>query len=304
MASFLKLLIFFIVILGIALYFLAHPPLIFQSRPLEKILSPAATPVQTQTQIQTQTQNQTIPSTQISQPISDYSIPAGFIRSQLSPYFQKIRISSAFASNYSAYPSQFNLYGYLSAGEKINITGWTVKTNHGSFIIPQAVNIYDFSGFSFEQDIVISGSANINIYTSRSPINLNFRLNKCTGFLQNNYSFNPALPRNCPLINRSEVSYYSGQCQNYVFSLGSCEAPSISFYNSLPGNDEGNACRRFLSTINQNACYQKHHFEADFLSNEWRVWLNWTNINNILDSQHDTVQLFDTQGLVVDQYIY
>jgi len=301
MANFLKIILFLAVLVGIAAYFLSHAPSIFQSAPQEKISPQLKSPVSNPSN---SSPAQTLPSAQISQQIPDYSIPSGFTRAALSPNFQKVRISSAFASNYSGYPSQIQLYAYLTNGEKINITDWRIKTNHGEFIIPQAVNIYDFSGFSFEQDIIIFGSANINIYTSRSPINLNFRLNKCTGYLQNNYSFNPALPRNCPTVQRSEVSYFSGQCQNYVFSLGSCAAPSISFSNSLPGNDEGNACRQFLSAINQNACYQKHRWEADFLSNEWRIWMNWTNYNNILDSQHDTVRLFDTQGLLVDEYIY
>jgi len=303
MANFLKTILFLVVLVGIAAYFLSHAPLIFQSLPQEKILFPI-TSLTSKLPAANSAPTQILPSTEISSLIPDYLIPSGFTRAALSPYFQKVRISSAFASNYSGYPSQFNLYGYLSNSEKINITGWRIKTNHGEFIIPQAVNIYDFSGFSFEQDIIISGSANINIYSNRSPINLNFRLNKCTGYLQNNYEFNPALPRNCPLVNRSEVVYLSGQCQNYIFSLGSCEASSINFSNSLAGTDEGNACRQFLSAINQNTCYQKHHWETDFLLNEWRIWMNWTNLNNILDSQHDTVQLFDTQGLLVDQYIY
>ncbi len=296
MANFLKLILFLVVLVGIAAYFLSHAPSIFQGLPQEKIPPPAAS--------RTPVQAQTLPATQISPQIPDYSVPAGFTRAGLSPYFQKIIISSAFASYYSGYPAQIQISSYLSGRDKVNITGWKIKTNHGEFIIPQAVNIYDFSGFSFEQDIVISGSANINIYSDRSPINMNFRLNKCTGYLQNNYNFNPALPKNCPMVNRSEIVYLSGQCQNYVLSLGSCAAPSISFSNSLPGNDEGNACRKFLSGINQNTCYQGHHWEGDFLANEWRVWMNWTNFNGFLDSQHDTVRLFDAQGLLVDQHIY
>jgi len=300
MLNFLKLIIFLVVLVGIAAYFLSHSSSIFQILPQEKILSPAAvstskSPAVSPTPTQIYSQSTQIP---------DYLIPAGFTRAALSSYFQKVKISSAFASNYSSYPSQINLYAYLSGSEKINVTGWRIKTNHGEFIIPQAVNIYDFSGFSFEQDIVISGNTNIYLYSNRSPINLNFRLNKCTGYLQNNYSFNPALPRNCPMPQRSETYYLSGQCVSYILSLGSCEAPSITFSNSLPGTNEGNACRQFLNTINQYTCYQRHHLEGDFLSNEWRIWMNWTNYNGLLDSQHDTVRLFDTQGLLVDQYIY
>ena len=303
MLNFLKILLFLVIVVGIAAYFLSRAPSMFQSFPQEKILSPTSPSISKSPAVSS-APTQISSSTEISSQIPDYLIPSGLTRAQLSPYFQKVRISSAFASNYSTYSSQINLYAYLSNSEKINVTGWRIKTNHGEFIIPQAVNIYDFSGFSFEQDIVISGNANIYLYSTRSPINLNFRLNKCAGYLQNNYSFNPALTRNCPTPQRSEIYYLSGQCQSYILSLGSCEVPSISFSNSLSGTDEGNACRQFLSTVNQYTCYQKHHWETDFLSNEWRIWTNWTNFNGLLDPQHDTVRLFDTQGLLVDQYIY
>jgi hypothetical protein len=240
--------------------------------------------------------------------IPDYLIPSGYSREQLSPYFQKIRISSAYASSfYGSYPSEIRLYSSLpvrqaglSKEEKVNITGWRIKSNRGEIIIPQAVNIYEPSGFAPQEDIIISGSSVINIYSGKSPINRNFRLNKCVGYLENTYNFNPALPQNCPSIPRSEIAYLSGQCQSYILSLWGCKAPDVSFYNSLPGTDEGNACRAFLNTINHNSCFQKHRLDSDFLSNEWRIWIN----QNILDSQHDRVRLFDKQGLLVDEYIY
>lgn len=315
MANFIKVVLFLIVVVGIGIYFFSHPPQIFQGGPQEKVFptnsnsgflgfqySAPLAPI-TPNYINSPT---TVISSQSTQ-IPDYLIPSGYTRLQLSPYFQKVKISSAYASYYSNYPSQFQLYAYLPAGEKIDITGWNIKTNHGGFIIPQAVNIYaplGFYGPSPEENIIISGNANINIYSNRSPVNVNFRLNKCTGYLANNYSFNPSLPQICPTTSRSEISYLSGQCQSYIFSLGSCKEPNIAIYNSFPGNDEGNACRQFLSTINQITCFQKYHGDADFLSNEWRIWINWTGLNNILDSQHDAVRLLDKNGLLVDQYIY
>jgi len=323
MANFIKVVLFLIVVVSIGIYFFSHLPQIFQGSPQERIFSSnsnsgflgfqysvPSTPI-TPNYINSPT---TVISSQSTQ-IPNYLIPAGYTRQQLSPYFQKIRISSAYVSSYINYlASQFQLYAYLptgqaglSNGERIDITGWKVETNHGGFTIPQAVNIYaplGSYGSSPEENINIPGNANISIYSDKSPVGANFRLNKCTGYLANNYSFNPSLPQICPTISRSEISYLSGQCQNYIFSLGSCKEPNISIYNSFPGNDEGNACRQFLSNINAITCFQKHHGDADFLSNEWRIWMNWTGINSILDSQHDTVRLLDKSGLLVDQYIY
>ena len=281
---------------GIAIYFLSQSPNIFRGSPQEKISTPAIsyTPPSVPT---------TLPQTEISSPstqIPDYLIPSGFTRNQLSLYFQKITISSAYTSFFGSYPSEIKLYSSLPKDEEINITGWRLKSNHGEIIIPQAVDIYEPSGLAPEEDIVISGNSSVSIYSSKSPINRNFRINKCIGHLENTYNFNPTLPQSCPSIPRSEIAYLSGQCQSYILSLWGCKLPDVSFYNSLPGNDEGNACRAFLSTINWNSCFQKHYADLDFLSNEWRIWIN----QNILDSQHDTVRLFDAQGLLVyeDRY--
>jgi hypothetical protein len=188
----------------------------------------------------------------------------------------------------------------LSKGEVINITGWRLRSNKGEIIIPQAVNIYEPSGFAPQEDIVLSTNSNVNIYSNQSPISRNLRINKCIGYLENTVDFNPPLPQNCPSISRSGIAYLSGQCQSYIFSLGGCKLPEVSFYNSLPGTDEGNACRQFLSTINHSTCFQKHRFDSDFLSNEWWVWAN----QNILDPQHDRLRFFDKQGLLADEYVY
>ena len=233
------------------------------------------------------------------QTIPDYLIPSGLTREQLSPYFKKVKISSAYTSSWSTAPSQINLFSSLK-GETINITGWKIKSNRREIIIPQAVNIYEPSGFSPQEDIIVSENNSINIYSNKSSLNRNLRLNKCIGYLEENYDFNPSLPQNCPSIPRSEITYLSGECQSYILSLWGCKLPEVSFYNTLLGSDEGNACRAFLNTISHGSCFQKYRYGFDFLSNEWRIWID----QDILDPQHDRIRLFDKNGLLVDEYIY
>ncbi len=306
MTNLIKVVFFLIIIGGIAIYFFTHQSEIFQGSPQEKILSPIAkytapsasyTPSFSAPSISSMITSPSFESLEI----PDYLIPSGYSREELSPYFQQVSISSISASSfYGSYPAQVRIYSHLSEEEKIDITGWKIKSNRNEFKIPQAVDIYEPSGMASPTDIVISGNSSILILEGRSPINKSFRLNKCVGYLANNYDFYPSLPQDCPSIPRSEISYLSGQCQSYIDSLSGCEAPDISFYNSLPGNDEGNACRAFLSTINHNSCFQKYRPDGDFLSNEWWVWVNTIS----LDSQHDRVMIFDEKGLLVDEYIY
>lgn len=245
------------------------------------------------------------------QEISDSRIPFGYTREQLSPYFEKIRIISAFSGigflglGGQEQPVEIKIYANLYGDDSaINITGWRVKSNRREFAIPGAIEIYKPSGLNGEKDIILTSSAYVNIYSNTSVINKNFRLNKCTGYLENYYDFNPSLPQNCPLIygSRYEISHLSGECQNYLFSLGGCKAVDYFFYNSLPGNDQGNACRAFLNTVaTYGNCFQKYSQDKDFLSGEWRIWVNQ---QNFLDSQHDRLGLFDKDGLLVSDYVY
>ncbi|NCO15570.1 hypothetical protein AUJ30_00545 [Candidatus Wolfebacteria bacterium CG1_02_39_135] len=298
MANFIKIIFFLIIVGGIGIYFLSQSPKIFQGSPQEKVSAPS------QTFVSPAPTSYTSPSlSPAPQAISDYLIPSGFSRGQLSPYFEKINISASYA--YSHFnPSEIKLSSNLSDNEKVNITGWQIKTNNGEIIIPQAINVYEPSGLFPQQDIVLSGNNYVNIYLSVNPINKNFRLNNCIGYLQNDYVFSPSLPQNCPTPSRSEISYLSGQCQSYILSLWGCKVPdkdSDSFYVSIGGSSEEEVeCRAFLDTIDQNGCFRKHRFDSDFLSNEWRLWIR----EHILDSQHDRVLLFDKQGLLVDEYTY
>jgi len=303
MANFLKVILFLIVVAGIAIYFLAYHSEIFQSIPRENIFSPTpkyVAPSSAPTSISPAPTSQKSTISSQEPTIPNYLIPKDFTREQLSPYFNKVKISSVNTWNY---PIQIRLYSYLSNNEKVNITGWRIKSNNGQLIIPQAVNIYESSGLSPMTDIILSGSNSIVIYNNQNSLGKNLRLNKCLGYLQENYFFNPSLPQNCPSISHSEISYLSGKCQNYIQSLWGCKTPEKSFYDFLATIGDDLICRNFLDTINYQGCFEKHHLDSDFLSNEWWLWLNW-GAQPILDKQHDRLLLFDKQGLLVDEYTY
>ncbi|KKR55660.1 MAG: hypothetical protein UT92_C0001G0003 [Candidatus Curtissbacteria bacterium GW2011_GWA1_40_24] len=307
--NFTKTIIFLIIAAGIAIYVIGRAPEIMEGikKSSETLKTPSKPRVQTvfpQTSyIAPSFQSVSVPLITSTAPqIPDYLIPSGFMRTQLSPYFNKVQISSVSSYVYADNPTIIGFYSSLSKEESINITGWKIKSNHGELIIPQGVEVWESSGAFSKKDIILSGSNYVNIYSNKSVVNENFRLNKCIGYLNNSNKFNPLLYQNCPLPykDRAEIAYLSGDCQNYIFSLGNCRLPDVNFYNSFPGTDEGNACRSYLSTISYGSCFQNHRHDSDFLSNEWRIWVG----ENILDSQHDRLRIFDKQGLLVDEYIY
>ena len=189
--------------------------------------------------------------------------PQGFKLEELSPYYKKVRISSISASAYYNHPSQISLNTTYDLNEKINISGWRVKSNRGDFIIPKAIEVYDPFGFSEPNDINLDKAQRVYIYSSYSAFGRNFRLNKCVGHLENTYDFNPPLPRNCPRISRSGMYQLKGTCQNYLMSLSSCEAPDPN--NTIVAWDE--KCRQFVEQMNINykGCFDSHRMDPDFL---------------------------------------
>lgn len=235
----------------------------------------------------------TAPTTPAS-PINPSDIPAGYTVVQLSPFFHKIRIGNLSAGNSYSY-GLISLSYAVNETTTIDVTGWQLKSNRGGEYIPTAVNLYDPSGLTPATDIFMKSGQTLNIYSSTSPFNL--RLNKCIGYLQNANHFNPALPLSCPYVNQSDISTFTGVCQQYIYSLGSCVLPDMSNI-SIPQNDY--ACRAYLENLNYSGCLVKHVNDSDFLSSEWRVWMG----SNVIDPIHDVVLLLDRNGLLVDLRTY
>jgi hypothetical protein len=187
------------------------------------------------------------------------------------------------------------IYSNIGFGEVINVTGWTIKGNNGSFAIPKAQEIYSFG--DTERDIVLRSSHQLHIYSGISPRG-NFRINKCMGYFSQFNSFVPDIPRACPRPNRPEISNLSGACQEYILSLSACQVPASN--PPVPVNDS--SCHQCLRKINYVGCVEKYRNDSDFLSNEWRVWVG--EQLDVLDPIHDRVQLIDQTGKVADEYSY
>ncbi|MEK7635528.1 MAG: hypothetical protein AAB405_00345 [Patescibacteria group bacterium] len=307
-----KIIFFLIIAIVLTMFFLSNVPNIIsrlETMPPKKTTEsfiqkpiytpPATTPIQTPPPTPSPINSTT---TYYLPYVSDYEIPNGLKREQLSPYFRKVRISSASAYSTVNYPSKISLNYYLNGGEAINITRWKIRSNKGEIEIPKAVDNYDLSILAVPKDIILQNYGYIDIYSNKSAINQNIRLNKCAGYLENFYDFVPSLTQNCPLIyeSRAEIAGLAGYCQSYIYSLGSCKLPDTAIYNSFPGTDEGNACRAYLNTISYGTCLKKHSKDDDFFKNEWWLWVD----KIILDQIHDRLRLFDEKELLVDEYIY
>ena len=198
-------------------------------------------------------------------------------------------------------PDSIRLGTRLKEGETVNITGWKIVTNDGSIYLPKAVSFYRIGGTNTETDLILERGNYVEVSFSKSPMEKNFRLNMCTGYLNDRYEFDRSIPENCPLLERDEYKHLSGECQNYIRSLGRCELSDPNVTNSFRG-EEGNECRLFINDrINVTECYESSQDDPRFFSDEWRVWLGqW----DIIDSLHDYIRLFNQEGLLIDEYSY
>ena len=196
------------------------------------------------------------------------------------------------------YPSLISLYYNLPEGAEINFTGWRIKSKVNEIFVPQAVELYDPSGFGLNKDIVVKGGGEIDLYSSVSPIGRNFRLNACSGYLNDFYSFQPPLSASCPPIYsaRREVIGFSSACQDYLDALSGCREPRPSELNLLDP-----ACQSFASRASYAGCFSRHRFDQNFLSSRWLVYLGqpW-----LVDPRHDQVSLYNAQDQLVDPYLY
>lgn len=233
--------------------------------------------------------------------------PIGFNANQLSPFYKQVHIDSVIHPDRNAYYTsaggQFALYTDWSIKQLIDVTGWSVRGNKGGSVsIPQAVADYNPNTFGTLQntDIVLESGARVYVYGLRGPLGSNFRLNKCTGYLNENNKFDPSLPNECPRVDSARLVLLSGKCQDFVHSMNTCVTPKPDDLNRISGFVE-DECRALIAKQNHVACYNDNHNTPDFFSKEWRVW---NGDAMTFDTYHDRLMLFDRQGLLVDVYTY
>lgn len=231
-------------------------------------------------------------------------IPLGFQEKDLSPYYQKISFSF-----YRSWSKEYfeNIIINNNSEEEIDITGWYFKTNKGPlFTIPKGIEDYNLNSFLNYQDIILKPKDKAVIYRGFNLTNIryfNFRLNKCTGYLNNIYKFQPPLPRECPGLEIKDLVLLSGECQNFLRSLKNCYQPSAFEINKFANEYE---CRKYFDELNYGACYKKYRKKEDFFKNEWRIYLkpDVEVFDFNLDKLHDRVMLFDKNNLLVNLITY
>lgn len=150
------------------------------------------------------------------------------------------------------------------------------------------------------ENIVIAPNEEAIVVSGRSPIGISFKVNKCSAYLGSLQLFTPSLPQACPspqeTLSRSEVRLDTA-CTIYVRSLSACAVP-VSF----PANLSRECRTNLLNVLTYNGCVNVHHFDPDFFSPEWRIYLGADR--ELWNDTKEIIKLLDTNGNIIDSIKY
>jgi len=219
------------------------------------------------------------------------------LQAKISSYLNKVQITSASPGQY---PYSIMRIALSNGGSDVDVSGWTLQSYTVKYSIPTGTNLYNVASSRASSDIVFKSGDYLTIIGQVSPIGVNYRLNKCLGYL--NYSPSPTptpnFDNNCPSPDNSEMSNLSISCQNYIRTLWACQIPT-SF--DISNYDLDSQCQNFITNrLNYSGCVSRYLYDSDFSSRNWYVYSG----NNFLLPDHDKLILRDSQGFVVDVYSY
>lgn len=225
-----------------------------------------------------------------------------------SPYFKKIQISS-FQATTSTRPASITLSPNFSNETQIDVTGWRIKSNWiGEFTIPFGILIIHPNSLGTPIDnIIVKKNDRVYLRGETNPFGrgANFRPNTCFGYLAQYY---PNLPESFSCSQQkpsiAEIKNLTPLCQDFILnkiSYSSCKLPN---YSNVPGVGTNQECVAYItnsnSGFNYEGCYNKHSRDANFFSSKWYIYMD-TAFGNSL---HDSITLYDQNGLLVHEYIY
>lgn len=227
-----------------------------------------------------------------------------------SPYYEKVRLSNLAGRN-SLDPSKqyFSLSTSLKTGETINITGWYLKSDvTGYYAVIGKASLLPFPFTYTESDIVLQPRDRVILVKGFSPIGVSFRTNKCTGYFEENRTFTPSLPFECPrpqdepLPQFSDIYDRNDECIDLIKRIPRCTTVNSEYLRDLP-DTVTSSCKNYMrEQIGYNSCVAKHFSDTDFPGNQYRVYLN--RFGPLWRTEREKISLYDRNGLVVDSISY
>jgi len=230
--------------------------------------------------------------------------------SKLSPYYNKITMSNISGLQGTNPDKEYlSLSTNLNKEETIKITGWYLKsevTNYYAIIGKASLLPFPFA--KTESDVILQQKDKVYLVKGFSPIGISFRTNKCTGYFEENRTFTPSLSKKCPLPKSENLPVFSSvydrndECLRIIDRIPRCTTKDNEFLRDLP-DTVPQSCKDYIANqINYNTCVALHFGDTDFPGNEYRLYLN--KFGPLWRTTHDTINLHDQNGLIVDSISY
>lgn len=188
----------------------------------------------------------------------------------------------------------------------VTLTGWRVRsTESGTEVVVPPASTLPYTGrVNDENPASIAPGARVYLVTGESPIGSSFRVNQCSGYFEQFQDYHPPLYQNCPLLTESleiteaSIAKYGASCLEYVARVPRCEL--VLEQLPRPFND---SCRALIQEeLTYRGCIDRYKERADFYEPEWRLFLGLNT--DLWDNEHDTIELLDPEGIVVDRLQY
>jgi len=227
-----------------------------------------------------------------------------------SPYYGKVQMSSLSGIWWNDPSFEYlTLYTNLEKTETVKITGWYLKSAvTGYYAIVGRADLLPFPYVKNESDVVLQQGDRVIITKGFSPIGISFRTNMCTGYFEENRTFTPNLPFNCPRPSDEKLPQFSSihdreeECLDLIDRVSRCTTVTNRFIKDLP-DTVTESCKSYLKNqINYNSCVANHFSDSDFPGNEYRIFLN--KFGPLWRERSDIINLHDQNGLIVDTISY
>ena len=227
--------------------------------------------------------------------------------SKRSPYHGKLNLSRISGLNRTDPNKEYvSISTRLAKNETIKITGWYFKSEVTGYYGGATMLPFPFT--KNDNNIVLQNGDKVYITKGFSPIGISFRTNKCTGYFEENRTFTPSLSKKCPLPKDENLPTFSSvmdrndECLKTIDRISRCTTKGNEFVRDLP-DTISSSCKTYITTqINYNTCVANHFDDTDFPDKEYRVYLN--KFGPLWRTTHDTINLHDENGLIVDTISY
>lgn len=189
----------------------------------------------------------------------------------------------------------------------ITLTGWSLQSARSGarFPLPQATRTFVMGQVPTFSPVQLDPGAQATITTGVSPVGTSFRVNSCSGYLDQFQSFIPSLDTySCPHpadelpATLENYETYGDACVSFVSNLPACH-----FYTGTLPDDLSYACRSFVQqALTYNGCVERNRWRPSFTTKDWRLFLGQPA--EIWGHTHDVIRLLDSSGRTVDVWSY